>query len=387
VSVNASPILIAGGGIGGLSAAIALTRKGFRVRVFERDAAIDAQGAGIQLGPNGVRILRGWGLEEGLFETGSMPELRLIDAPSAKMLAHLRLHNLIQRFGAPYQVIARADLHRLLRGAALKLNIDIVRGARVDTIEQSSQGVRITTNQGRSEGVALICADGIGSTVRRWICPEANLVFSGKNSWRAVCALEAAPDALRSRDVCVWLAPDAHVVHYPVDGLRKLNIVAVIGGAQVPEGWGAPADAHALIDQMRGWPEDVRQFFAALDWKTWPLMTLDGLTDWTRGPVTLLGDAAHPLLPFLASGGVMAIEDAAILAAETAKSPGNLPAAFDRYEALRRPRIARVQKASKRIGDIYHMGGVMRLARNAVMSATPPHLLLARNDWLYGFRV
>ncbi len=386
MSANQLPILIAGGGIGGLSAAIALAREGFNVRVLERESAIDVQGAGIQLGPNGVRILQGWGLD-GLSELGHIPSLRLMDAPSRKMLAHLRLDKLTQRFGAPYHVIARPDLRELLLRAAMKLKIEIIRAAKVETIEHSPHGVLVRTNRGVEEGEALIGADGIGSTVRRWLCPEANLVFSGKNSWRAICNWQAAPEIMRERDVCVWLAPDAHVVHYPVDGGRKLNVVAIIGGAQAPEGWGAPADARTLVEPMGGWPQDITRFLASLEWKTWPLMTLGGLSGWSRGPVTLLGDAAHPLLPFLASGGVMAIEDAAVLAAEAAKSPTDLTAAFARYEAVRRPRVERVMKASQRMGEIYHMRGAMRFARNAVMSTTPSSLLLARNDWLYGFRV
>jgi len=370
-----------------LSAAIALARAGFSVRVVERDAVMDAQGAGIQFGPNGVRILQAWGLEERMHERASTPQLRLMDAATGKLIAQAPLRDLATRFGAPYRVISRTDLHGMLLDAALRLNVEIVRGEKVQAINLAGRHVSVTTDKSQMRGAALIGADGIGSTVRSWLCPEAGLRFSGTNSWRAATTFDDAPDALRSPDIGVWLAPNAHVVHYPVSGGRELNVVAIVGGAQAPEEWGAPADANALTTRLVDWPRDITRFLGTLEWKTWPLMSLDGLARWSKGPVTLLGDAAHPLLPFLASGGVMAIEDAAVLAKEAGLTPDDLPGALARYEKARRPRIGRVLKASQRMGEIYHMGGFMRLARNAVMSNAPPNLLLARNDWLYGFRV
>jgi salicylate hydroxylase len=214
------------------------------------------------------------------------------------------------------------------------------------------------------------------------------LLFSGKTAWRALLPAEQAPAPISENVVGLWLAPHAHFVHYPVERGKTISLVAVIGDDPAPEGWGAPASATSLAPHFSRWTNDVRSLLRSVDsWKRWSLMRLSApLPKWSQGPVTLLGDAAHPVMPFLASGGVLAIEDAAILAEELGGSPEDPTGAFRRYEQVRLPRTQRVQSESWRNGLIYHSAGMVRWVRNKMLTRRPPENLLARNDWLYAYR-
>lgn len=385
-------IIVAGGGIGGLSAAIALARKGIPVHVIEREAAFSTAGAGIQLGPSATRLLRAWGVADAVAPRVAAPDhVRVYDALSGRCLTSLPLGAHAEaRYGAPYWVVHRADLQAaLLEVAQTHGGIELTRGFAFEHGAVGASGLTVTGRDGATaKGRALVGADGVHSQVRKALFSHYRLMFTGKTAWRAMLPAERAPAFAAENVVGLWLAPHGHLVHYPVEGGKTISMVAVIVDDEAPEGWGVPASVTSLVPHFSRWTREVRSLLRSVDgWKRWSLMRLTSpLPRWTQGPVTLLGDAAHPVLPFLASGGVLAIEDAAVLAEEVAKTPDDLVAAFHRYERVRMARTQRVYSESWRNGLIYHCAGLVRWARNKVMTRQPPEALLARNDWLYGYR-
>lgn len=385
-------ILIAGGGIGGLSAALALAQAGVPVQVLEQAEQFSEAGAGVQLGPNAVHVLRGLGVADRLAPRALAPEgVHLFDAHAGECLATVPLGPMAElRYGAPYWVAHRADLQSaLLEMARANDNIVITQPFRVARCVQDGAAVRAFAEGGaEAAGGALIGADGWRSCVRADVGANGAPLYSGKTAWRLMVPFADAPAALRQRAVGLWLSPRAHMVHYPVRGSAEVNIVVIVDDRDAPQGWNAPGEAGELVRQLAGWPKAITRFLGErTGWRRWALHDMPPPRRWSRGRITLLGDAAHPVLPFLASGGVLAIEDAAVLAREMAAAKGDAAMAFAAYAAKRRPRAAQVQMRSRRMGRIYHMGGMMRWSRNQVLTARGPQNLLARNDWLYGYRV
>lgn len=385
-------VIIAGGGIGGLSSAIALAQAGFPAQVLEQAAEFSEVGAGIQLGPNAVLILRMLGAADALMETAAQPEgLHIFDALSGDSLTTIPFGSYMEmRHGAPYLVAHRADLQRaLLQAAANHDTIDIANGFRVTRYELGNSSVTIVGESGETlTGGALVGADGLHSKVREQMQPSVKPVFSGKTAWRTVVPMGEAPSVLQQNAVGLWLSPKAHLVHYPVQKGETLNIVAVIDDARSPEGWAEPGDPARLIPHFEGWPGIIRDFLARRpDWRRWSLYRMAPLPRWSCGRVTLLGDAAHPVLPFLASGGVLAIEDAAVLAQSLILAKGDPVTAFQTYQQARRRRAEQVQKHSRWLGTVYHASGLMRWGRNQVLTMRSPEDHLRQHDWLYGYRV
>ncbi|HEY7645232.1 MAG TPA: FAD-dependent monooxygenase [Hyphomicrobiales bacterium] len=388
--MSAEPVLIAGGGIGGLSAAIALARRGIAAQVLEAEPAFSESGAGVQIGPNGTHILRSWGLGEALEAKAARPAgIWIRDGISGSTLAKIPLGvEAESRYGAPYYVIERRALHRiLLDEASRRPEIALATDFRVTDFAKDRGGVRAVSADGQErQGAALIGADGVHSRVRRRMF-GAIPNHSGRNAWRATADSETSPLA-DNGFVNLWLGPGAHLVHYACGPRGPLNAVAITSGPPASPGWGSPGDERLLLQNFDGWaPEPLSILAGFANWMTWPLLAMAPLPCLARGLAVLLGDAAHPLMPFLASGAVMAIEDAAALAAAMAYAGNEPSAAFRAYETQRLGRVSRVQKDSARMGDIYHMSGALRLARNLTLAATPGHRLLARNDWLYRYRV
>lgn len=382
------PVLIAGGGIGGLSTAIALAKCGIRSLVLEAAQTFSESGAGIQIGPNGVHVLQSWGLGRALAEHAARPErIAIGDGLSGRELASVPLGQRAKtRYGAPYYVTERRFLHRiLLQRAASTNDIAIETGFQLADLRQHETGVTVTASDGRSiAGTALVGADGVHSKVRQRLF-GALPHYSGRNAWRATAPLDSGTTGAESA-VRLWMAPNAHLVHYSCGREGPLNAVAVTSGPAASPGWGTAGnidDLHGAFARWGAIPRGILDRFG--DWMTWPLLELAPLPGWTRGRIALLGDAAHPLMPFLASGAVMAIEDAAALAAALAAAEGDIEGAFRAYETRRIPRTRRVQQASARMGEIYHMRGAMRQARNLVLSSMPESVLMRRNDWLYGY--
>lgn len=386
----ALPVLIAGGGIGGLATAIALARHGVASRVLERRTQFSEAGAGIQLGPNGVRVLRRLGVEADLAPLVGQPrEIRVFAGGSGAILSRLPLGDWIEaRHGAPYWVAHRQDLQSaLLAGARRSGLIELVPGFDVARFADTGEAVRVETDDGNSaDGRALICADGVFSRLRPQIVQRARLRFAGKTAARTVLDAAAAPQ-LDAEVVGVWMAPDAHVVHYPVRAGREIAVVLILDEDWQEEEWSAPADIAKLQQALARFAPALRDTLSgAKDWRRWALVDCDPLPAWSQGRVSLLGDAAHPLLPFLAQGGSLALEDAVTLAKALAEAGEDIEGALTTYEEARLFRAARVMTAARRNGRIYHLSGVAALARNAALRTLPASRIMAGYDWLYGWK-
>lgn len=382
-------VLIAGGGIGGLAAAIALARRGIASEVLERSRFSEETGAGIQLGPNATRALAALGVLEAIGARAFKPDaIAIYDGLTGRKLSSLPLGKSVEdRYGAPYLTLHRADLHAGLRAAAEKLvPVTLRPGFEVSAVDTQGADVLVRGIDGsEANGAALVGADGLWSAVRPLIAPAASLRFTGATAWRTLLPREDLPAPFNASEVGLWLGPRAHLVHYPVRGGADLNVVAVTEGGAALQGWNQTSSAETLLAGFTGWNKDSRSLLQrAAVWRSWSLYGLTGLRRFSEGRIALLGDAAHPALPYLAQGAALAIEDAVALAEAVAASPGDPAQAFRRYAERRRARASGVQRLSRRFGRIYHFGGLLRLARNLVLERRSGTAALADLDWLYG---
>lgn len=387
------PVLIAGGGIGGLAAAIALDREAIDAQILERSNFGEESGAGIQLGPNATRILRRLGVLDALEPQAFRPEaVWLFDGRSGKKLSTVPLGDLAeQRYGAPYLTAHRADLHEALRTvAADSAHVSLTSEFTVSGIE-SDDGVSVTGADGETRhGCALVGADGIWSTVRGWVAPGKVPSFTGATAFRSLVPRETLPEPFCAPIVGLWLGPRSHLVHYPVRGGSAVNVVAVTEQGESEVGWNRSAEKEAVLGNFARWSEaPIGLLDAAASWRAWSLFAVPALPRWSRGAAVLLGDAAHPVLPYLAQGAGLAIEDAAKLAELLGANRDQLSRAFQAYETVRRPRATRVQHVSRRLGRAYHMGDgflgeIFRSTRNAILRSRSETGTLRGFDWLYG---
>jgi 2-polyprenyl-6-methoxyphenol hydroxylase-like FAD-dependent oxidoreductase len=381
------PVLIAGGGIGGLTAAIALGRRCIEAEVLERSSFTEETGAGIQLGPNATRALRRLGVLDAIRPSAFRPEaMWLYDGLSGRRLQALPLGKRAEKhYGAPYLTIHRADLHAGLRAVAETLApVELRPNFEVTSVETVGDHVMARSADGtKSEGSSLIGADGLWSAVRNLVAPQGELRFAGATAWRALPARESLPSPFDAPVIGLWFGSGAHLVHYPVCGGGSLNVVAITEGGVEGQGWNQPADAAALPSKFKPFAREARSLLEHIaGWRSWSLYRLAPLKSFSAGRLVLLGDAAHPVLPYLAQGAALAIEDALSLGQVLETSSSDLVAAFHRYEELRRARVDRVQSLSRRYGWIYHARGPMRLARNFVLGRRKE--VLRDFDWLYG---
>ncbi len=384
-------VLIAGGGIGGLAAAIALGRRGIETEILERSGFTEETGAGVQLGPNATLALAALGVLEAVEPHAFRPEaIWVYDGISGRKLSSVPLgRHAEQRYGAPYLTLHRADLQAGLRAAVQSLTPAGLRpGFEVTEIDTQGGDVMAKASDGsEAKGASLIGADGLWSTVRPLIMPEARLRFTGATAWRALLPRESLPSPFDASVIGLWLGPGTHIVHYPVRGGRFLNVVAVTDTGAERQGWNQPGGAETLLASFARWTKDSKSLLEQAEgWRSWSLSRLTPLSRWSAGRIALLGDAAHPVLPYLAQGAALAIEDAVTLAACIEALRGDPAAAFRRYEALRRPRVARVQRLSRRFGWLYHLRGPLRLGRNLVLARRSEATALRRFDWLYRAR-
>ena len=386
------PVLIAGGGIAGLSAAIMLGQKGIRSEVLEREADLTDAGAGIQLGPNAVRVLQAIGAAEKLRPLAVTPDHLIVhNGESGAILARLPFGPVIaKRHGAPYWTVHRADLRNaLFETARAQPLITLTTGFGVAALAQDATSVRLTSSDGAErQGPFALGADGRFSVTRELLFGARDEPSSGYVAYRSVVLASDMPAAFRSNAVHLWLAPSLHVVHYPIRAQREHALVVVSKETAPRDGWNIDAGAahvQSLAERLRG---DVSCVVAAAQsWRKWALSNPAPLASWVSGRVALLGDAAHPILPFLAQGGALALEDAETLARELARNAGAKGAPdLARYERLRQDRALRVQRAAQRNGRTYHLIGFPATARNLVLRAMPPERLLASYDWLYGWQ-
>jgi len=386
-------VLIAGGGIGGLAAALACTRAGCQVRLYERAEAFGEVGAGIQMGPNVVRLLQGWDLDAALRAVAAYPErLQVRHALSGAELGVLRLgRTTVQRYGAPYATIHRADLHQLLLAALQQRErVQLRLRHTLDAFETGADAVRLRFADGLEvEGDALLGADGLWSRVRSQLLNDGPPRVAGHLAYRAMLPQASLPAALRSQQVTAWLGPRLHVVQYPVRGGAWLNVVAIVhghvhGGLEDWDHSANTADLQAALAHTCG---ALRALIEAVpEWRLWVLCDrppVAGADQMARGRVALLGDAAHPMRPYLAQGAGMAIEDAAELGRQLAQADGvlDVPTLLQRYALNRWQRNARVQARSIRNGEIFHLDGALARGRDAALRLLGERLLDV--PWLY----
>jgi salicylate hydroxylase len=397
-------VLIVGGGIGGLAAALAGSQVGAQVSLFERAAEFSEVGAGIQLGPNVMQVLQGWGLQGELAAVAAFPQrLQVCSARSGAELGVLRLGAEMQaRYGSPYATIHRADLHAMLLAALVRQGgVQLNLGCAVTRYVPQNTGVTLQFQrvEQRLEAQAdlLVGADGLWSTVRQQLLNDGAPRATGHLAYRAIVSQASLPECLRSRQVTVWLGPRLHVVQYPVRGGEWLNLVAIVEGKGLDDAgnWDHNANAAELQRRMAGSCRPLLDLICAIqDWRLWPLSIrppMRGAHEQAQGRVALLGDAAHPMLPYLAQGAGMAIEDAAelarVLAAKAPASTGSPAAASDvvarlrQYAERRWQRNAQVQARAIRNGQIFHATGPMRWGRDAAMKLLGESLL--DQPWLY----
>ena len=389
-------ILVVGGGIGGLSAALALSRGGHRVDVFEQAPVFAEIGAGIQMGPNVTRRLAQLGLAEGLEAIAARPDALVVQsAGSGAELARLPLGDAMrERYGAPYFCVHRADLHALLLEAVrVRGRGTLVTDARIAQVETSDDLVCISSSGARAwEGEALIGADGLWSLARQRLdVPSAAEPprATGHTAWRAMAEQAALPQALRRGRIDVWLGPQLHAVAYPVRGGAWLNVVVIAESA--PAGDARDWDqASSLAALQKATGRSGRALQALLEampgWRAWTLSDrppLASAAEMAHERVALVGDAAHPMVPYLAQGAGMAIEDSMALAEALGQGrAADVPAAFARYAEARWQRNALVQAKARRNGQIFHAAGAVRIGRDLAMRTLGARLL--DQPWLYG---
>jgi salicylate hydroxylase len=385
-------MLISGGGIGGLAAALACARVGMQVDLLEQSPVFGEVGAGIQLGPNVVKVLETLGVGDALRRVAAFPsQLEVRNATTTERLGVLPLgQTAVQRYGAAYATIARADLHTLLLEAlraqgGVNLHLD----SRVIGITQSKFGVRVETVQDQVfEAPLLVGADGLWSQVRKQVVDnDVAPRVTGHLAFRAMLPQSALPAALRSQVVTAWMGPDFHAVHYPVRSGEWLNVVCIVHGQVTgdPQSWDHSANAHELRSRMALARGALRDLIYAIDqWRLWPLTDREPMAsaaEHAKGRIALLGDAAHPMRPYLAQGAGMAIEDAAALATCLGETPDQVPQALARYAQMRWQRNARVQARAIRNGQIYHLKGVQQVARDIALKLLGARLMDV--PWLY----
>jgi salicylate hydroxylase len=393
-------IVVAGAGIGGLTAALSLAAQGFRIVVLEKAERLEEAGAGLQLSPNASRVLVELGLQPRLAACAVIPEaVSIMSARGGGEICRLPLGEAAAfRAGAPYWVVHRADLQGALAAAVNDHpDIELRLGCQFEDVTAHAKGLTVVQRSGdarhQERATALIGADGIWSTVRQHLFPEVKPQFSGLIAWRGTLDATQLPREYTSRRVQLWMGPNAHLVAYPISGARLINVVAVVPGTWNRPGWSAPGEAAEIKNAFASyrWPAPARMMLGAVDdWRKWALFTVPEGGDWSDGAVALLGDAVHAMLPFAAQGAGMAIEDAAVLAKILSEAAGDsaaaMAAALKRYGQLRRARVGRVQRAARRNGAIYHLNGPAALARDWFIRAIGPQRLLARQDWIYDWR-
>lgn len=387
-------LLVAGGGIAGLAAAVAVRRAGWEVRLFEQAQEFSEVGAGIQLGPNATRILREWELLQGdlVLQVVAPPRLRVRDGADGAELAVLPLgRDMEQRYGAPYLTVHRADLHTALLSAAREAGARLHPGARVESVTQRADAVAVHTARSKGvEGDALLAADGVWSALRALVADDQPPRATGHLAYRGLVRQQDLPAALRSEEVTVWLAPRMHLVTYPLRGGEFLNAVCVVQGTQPgdPRDWDHAASQAQLDAALGPVCSAARERIASVpSWRLWVLHArppLASAEQMAKGRIALAGDAAHPMRPYLAQGAGMAIEDARELQRVLGVADGHVmdvPTALKRYALNRWERAAKVQERSERNGTVFHATGPLRMARNAALRALGARLV--DQPWLY----
>ena len=385
------PILVAGGGIGGLAAALALSQQGFGVKVLEQSAQLGEIGAGIQLGPNAFSAFDALGIgERERARAVYTDRILMMDAVDETEVVNMPLGDVFRRrFGNPYAVSHRADMHlSLLEGVQESGRVELLTSTRVERVEQKGDHVVAIDSEGRSHrGAAIIGCDGVKSAVRAQFVNDAVRV-TGHVVYRAVVDEDEFPAELKVNAPCLWAGPDCHVVHYPLREGHQYNLVVTFHSRK-PEEWGVTDGSRdEVLSYFQGIGRKPRQLLdLPKRWRRWATADREPIGKWSFGRVTLLGDAAHPMMQYLAQGACMAMEDAVTLGEALKAERGDLERGFVRYEQARVTRTARVVLMTREMGRIYHAKGVERLVRNDLFKGRTPERYYDAVEWLYGWKV
>ena len=392
---SSKTILVGGGGIGGLAAALALTRRGLDVTVLEQAPQIGEIGAGIQLGPNAFAAFDALGVGEPMRAIAVYTdELVMHDAIDATLVGRIPVGEAFRRrFGNPYAVIHRADLHRCLFDAARTSGrVEFITSTQVASVVQDDAGVSVLDAQGGTHrGAALVGADGVKSAVRAQYVNDPARV-SGHVVYRAVVDKADFPADLQWNAASIWVGPNCHLVHYPLRGGEQYNVVVTFHSRDVEEWSVTEGSAAEVLSYFADVCPRARQLIELpKSWKRWATADREPIGRWTYGRATLLGDAAHPTLQYLAQGACMALEDAVTLGEalriHATAHGGDFDAAFAHYERSRVARTARVVLSAREMGRIFHAKGVERLVRNDLWKGRTPERFYDALEWLYGWRV
>jgi 3-hydroxybenzoate 6-monooxygenase len=386
---HAAPVLIVGGGIGGLATALALAQKGRAVQVLEQTSEFKEIGAGIQLGPNVFRMFDILGLTEAVSRFAVFPEnLIMLDAISGAEVTRIPLGDAFRaRFKHPYALIYRPDLLNVLLDACRSYErITLLTSQKVVAAEERADGVTVRTETGAGfTGAALIGADGLWSTVRQIVLGDGKPQVAGHITYRAVLPTPEVPEHLRRWSMTFWAGEKVHFVLYPLRGGKLYNLVAVFHSNRYEEGWDSFGDPAELHERFAKTCEPVRTLLGKIEsWRMWVLCDRPPVKTWSRGRITLIGDAAHPMLQYLAQGAGTAIEDAVCLANRVEERQGDFAAAFEAYQEARYLRTGRVQIMARVYGEFYHATGVARELRNLMLGARTPEQSFDAMEWLYG---
>jgi len=386
-------VVIVGGGIGGLTAALALARVGFRAIVAERSDHLSEAGAGIQISPNASRVLADLGLDAKLAAAAIEPAaIEIRSGVDGRVLTSIPGAEFRARYGVPYRVLQRADLLHILAdavSASPACTLHFAAGLAQYLPQSDGFLARIQTAAGIDvvPAAAIVGADGVWSTFREQITHSARPRSTGRTAWRAVVPADVARNLAAMDRVTLWLGPDAHLVHYPVSQGSAVNIVATVHEELPKAAWSSPGDRGEISRRFKDWPARARHLIAAaIAWQKYPVQRVPAEAVWSDGRLALLGDAAHAMAPFLAQGACMAIEDAAVLA-DRLHTIADVPAALSAYAIARKGRVAKVAREAQRAGATYHYRGPMAFARDTALRFAGPRLILDRNDWIYRWNV
>jgi salicylate hydroxylase len=382
-------VLIVGGGIGGLTAALALARQGIPSQVIEQAAVFKEIGAGIQLGPNVFRMFEQLGLIESISALAVFPKnLIMFDSITGEEVTRISLGDAFRKkFHYPYALIHRADLHNVLLEYCRKSNlIKLDAAQKIVDLNETNGAVTAKTATGKDyRGAALIGADGLWSTIREFVVGDGKPKPAGHITYRAVLPTSEVPEQYRWWNMGFWAGEKVHFVLYPLRTGELYNLVAVFHSNRYEEGWDSYGDPAELHERFAQTCAPVRALLNKIEsWRMWVLCDRPPVKEWSKGRITLLGDAAHPMLQYLAQGACMAVEDAVCLADQAVAADGDYAAAFRAYQAVRYLRTGRVQIMARVYGEFYHAGGVAKELRNIMLGSRTPDDAMAGMEWLYG---